>query len=659
MNNEELAPGSVAETGGEGETYSGETGSPSPTPPQIEGKEANTGPAWRDVIDVHPAAELVPSITGEAFNNLIEDIRRHFIKEALVFNSERLLIDGRHRLTAVEEAIGPVVLLENGGPAVSTGEGLKPLPFRIDDSEPYALVVSLNAHRRHFNNQQKRDFIAKLLKANPERSDNATAKLAGASDKTVTTVRTAMEANSEIPDKPERPEASGRNARGRKPRSAKAKISTRANAGARSGNPARRTAASSQSRDDAISAHCKRLAGLEGDALADGIKEEIRIITDLRWNTVTEFRRAEIVLLLGKMIERISPAPSIGGPINSAIREPPSDDDPPPSGGGLPLPANRADQPEEPAPNSANSTEPPAEPSAQRNGAATKPAEGIPALLYWMGEREAIRQRRAAGDPPPWTDDLILRDWSFCNVRREDDRVTRWIAANWREPHATDPDLFFAMCVARFVNWPDTLATLGFPVPWDAERFLSVMAARKTRGEKCYHMAYRIRADNKTGLDTPAYQVRDVFNPLWEARERLRPKRNYWPSQTLAEWHRLLSDFHGLGGGFMSGQVVADIKYVAPLRDAPDWMTFVVPGPGSEKGLNHVLGRPAETKWRNEDHWRKEFRRLEEAIAPELDRIGSGRLSSQDLQNCLCEFSKYKRGKTKERFEPHQGTPDA
>jgi 5-hmdU DNA kinase, helical domain len=50
------------------------------------------------------------------------------------------------------------------------------------------------------------------------------------------------------------------------------------------------------------------------------------------------------------------------------------------------------------------------------------------ALFNFIAERERIRCRRAAGEPPPWTADPILREWSFTNVRREDDRVTRWVA---------------------------------------------------------------------------------------------------------------------------------------------------------------------------------------------------------------------------------------
>src|SRR2546423_1636561 len=59
----------------------------------------------------------------------------------------------------------------------------------------------------------------------------------------------------------------------------------------------------------------------------------------------------------------------------------------------------------------------------QRRGASMSGEE----LIDWISERTAIHTKKEAGHPPPWTDDPVLREWSFCNVRREDDRVTRWI----------------------------------------------------------------------------------------------------------------------------------------------------------------------------------------------------------------------------------------
>jgi hypothetical protein len=269
-------------------------------------------------------------------------------------------------------------------------------------------------------------------------------------------------------------------------------------------------------------------------------------------------------------------------------------------------------------------------------------------LLYWIAEREQIRIRRASGAPRPWTDDPILAEWSFCNVRREDDRVTRWIATNWRQPHADDPDLWLAMAVARQVNLPDTLAEIGFPLPWVPERFLRVMADRESRGLCCYGPAYKIGTAGLRGAK-PDYQVQKVFAPLWARRARLRPVAG----DSLLGFHARLAQCDGLGS-FMAAQIVADMKYVAPLKNARDWMTFAASGPGSRRGLNRVLGRPTDAPWK-EDAWRAAIHRLHEAVAPELERIGIDQLPAQDLQNCLCETDKYLRaqlgeGKPKRRY---------
>ena len=284
-------------------------------------------------------------------------------------------------------------------------------------------------------------------------------------------------------------------------------------------------------------------------------------------------------------------------------------------------------------------------------------SDSISRLLAWIKEREAIRLRRAAGLPPPWTDDPILRAYSFCNVRREDDRTTCWIAEHWRAPHADDPDLWFAMAMARLVNWPPSLEAIGFPLPWEdtRDRFLSVARDCMTGGEQFYGGAYKIGGDNRVRAREKAeYQAADIFDPMWRRRANLRPRLE----DTLGAFHARLMSVRGMGE-FMAAQVVADIKYVAPLLDARDWMTFAASGPGSQRGLNRVFGRPVDAHWR-EDDWRYALRRLHDQITPLLERIGIERLHAQDLQNCLCEFDKMERarlgeGRPKRRFVPTGG----
>lgn len=280
--------------------------------------------------------------------------------------------------------------------------------------------------------------------------------------------------------------------------------------------------------------------------------------------------------------------------------------------------------------------------------------DGVDRLKAWIVEREAIRVRRFYNEPlkkvegrPVWTEDPILGQYRFCNVHREDDRVTRWIAIGWRQPNVGDPDLWFAMVVARFVNWPETLAEISYPVPWRRQWFLDVMSARKRRKAKLYTGAYMVRADREHA-DKAAYQEEVVFTPMWEARYRLRPKI----SDTLNGYHMLLGQFHGLGS-FMAAQVVADLKYAPPLATVSDWETFAASGPGSRRGLSRVRGLLLDHSW-TEESWRMELGRLRGEMKPWLE-ASDLELHAQDLQNCLCEFDKYERvrlgeGRPRARF---------
>lgn len=263
-------------------------------------------------------------------------------------------------------------------------------------------------------------------------------------------------------------------------------------------------------------------------------------------------------------------------------------------------------------------------------------------VLKFASLRHGIYLSRQAGMRPPWTDDDILQTYRFCNVYRELDKVTIWIAQNWREPNKRDPDLWFAMVVARFINWPDTLAAVGYPVPWDPERFRQRMGAIKG---KRYTGAYMIRADpDNPGVPTYVYQDRMMFSPMWGRRETLRPQAE----DTLNSYHMMLGQLFGLGS-FMAAQVVADLKYVRPLSGAADWDSFAASGPGSRRGLNRVLGRRVEAPWQEEE-WRL---RLEDLRHEFNKGWRFSPLHAQDMQNVLCEFDKY------ERVRTHMGRPRA
>src|SRR3990167_10626784 len=73
-------------------------------------------------------------------------------------------------------------------------------------------------------------------------------------------------------------------------------------------------------------------------------------------------------------------------------------------------------------------------------------------LWNYVTERHQIYLRRARGDPPPWTDDPILRQFRFCNVYRALDKGTLWYTAKV-VPTAEGPrDLLWKTTVYRLVN---------------------------------------------------------------------------------------------------------------------------------------------------------------------------------------------------------------
>ena len=87
-------------------------------------------------------------------------------------------------------------------------------------------------------------------------------------------------------------------------------------------------------------------------------------------------------------------------------------------------------------------------------------------LVYWINEREKIRILKEEEFTKPWTKDPVMQSVYFCNIHREDDRVTRWIRKTWNETEwykGVDTKVEANMCMARLVNRIESLYDLGWP----------------------------------------------------------------------------------------------------------------------------------------------------------------------------------------------------
>lgn len=261
----------------------------------------------------------------------------------------------------------------------------------------------------------------------------------------------------------------------------------------------------------------------------------------------------------------------------------------------------------------------------------------ISKLNRFMVERDKIRMAKEAGKPKPWTKDPILQQFRFCNVRREDDAVTKWIRENWRTPYENHPNIFIAMILARMINFPECLAEIGFPTKWNPELYLAMLKSRKVRGEQLWNGAYMVTAGGKPiPKEEAVVDIVDRFH-----RNLYRPKRGDRLEDTYEDI--LDSGISGIGT-FLAGQFIADLKHTPALVHAEDWWQFCTPGPGSTNGLNIVAGYPEGTQW---NQYR--FQKHVNLIRLELRKKGWD-LDAHDVQNCLCEYSKYYRGYSKSHY---------
>jgi hypothetical protein len=151
---------------------------------------AELGP---QALEFHPLADLFPLMMGNEFGEFVADIKANGLREKITLYEGKIL-EGRNRYRACREA----------DVKVETDD------FEGDEACARAFVISKNIHRRHLDARQKREIVAALLKADPERSNNATAKMAKVDDKTVGAVRAELERRSEIPNVSNRTDSKGR-----------------------------------------------------------------------------------------------------------------------------------------------------------------------------------------------------------------------------------------------------------------------------------------------------------------------------------------------------------------------------------------------------------------------------------------------------------------
>lgn len=233
--------------------------------------------------------------------------------------------------------------------------------------------------------------------------------------------------------------------------------------------------------------------------------------------------------------------------------------------------------------------------------------------------------------------DPVLAKFHFCNVNREDDRVTKWIHQRIRYRGTTRPLSWMTvqLLMCRVFNEP---ATLDYILPYRDEQMLRDQLQKLTRrGQKLLRGAY-LMVPHGEGETVESY-----FAPaIATAMQRLTSARvSYANTIRLESVAELLQDCPGVGP-FIANQVCTDLRYVS--NHWRDWTTFVLAGPGTRRGLNRYYGRiirgPGSRPEGGQATCARELLRIREDAPPWLSKTFR---DINNLSNCFCEFDKYQR----------------
>lgn len=260
-------------------------------------------------------------------------------------------------------------------------------------------------------------------------------------------------------------------------------------------------------------------------------------------------------------------------------------------------------------------------------------------LAYWINTRYSIKEKKNAGLLPPWTADPHMANVRYCNVHREDDKVTEWLARRWRPNHHE----VWEIVLARMINYIPSLYAIVGDVDWhwDLPTISAILKERRARGEKVFTSAYTISTCGQR-MDKLDYVMNIVKQCM----------SGYLVGPTLRDTHTRLMQINGLGS-FLAAQVVADLKNTAghPLGTAPDYWTWSAHGPGSLRGLGWFFNKKVTPS-----AYEAMIKKCYDLTIPLIDRQVPS-LHMQDFQNCLCEFSKYMKvkhenGHVRNRYSP-------
>lgn len=286
--------------------------------------------------------------------------------------------------------------------------------------------------------------------------------------------------------------------------------------------------------------------------------------------------------------------------------------------------------------------------------------EQLQLFLYWIAERYIIHIKKDIQLlSPPWTDDEFLSLYSFTNVRRIQDKVSKYVYTNI----CNNSDLLLQQKLLniiwfRIFNQPKTYQLFKFPI-----RLSDLQHQFNYIHDKYARM---IPKDQKISLSRGAYMNSGVMNAQYDDVKgyltTLMPWHIIWKLYTDKQKFNLLMRYirqnqgqkafdiiNGLRGigQFLAYQIYIDLSYCNQVSFTQ--YDFVYLGPGAQRGVKLVFpnikikDQPQVIKYmsQNIDFLFSQFYGFTlDNLMTDLKQQDR-KISLSNMQNCFCQFSKY------------------
>lgn len=277
-----------------------------------------------------------------------------------------------------------------------------------------------------------------------------------------------------------------------------------------------------------------------------------------------------------------------------------------------------------------------------------KLAEPIPSPLYaaiwrFAAKRHHIYLSRLEHANRPWTDDDVLSQYRFTNTFRAADRVSQYlIDLAYHELKDADPDsLFLSVLLFKVFNridtWEAMVDAVGLPEAATFDYGACGAALYEVRKQRAIYSAAYIMpsaggkgvSKHQTHLDLIRRMVKDGV-----------PQR-LQETQSLGKAYEVLLSYPSLGP-FLAFQYAIDLNYTTLMSHKED--CFVVAGPGAIDGLSKCFESLGDYSVEDTIKWLVDRQGGEfERHGFEFDGLWGRPMKLIDMQNVLCEVSKYTR----------------